>query len=229
MQAKGQSAEIMVAEARKAFWTMVGFLALIWAVQVVNWISGYALSYQYGVRGWTPSTLPGIATSPFLHWSWEHIEANSGPLFVFGFLSAYRGVVRFLGVTGLIILVSGLGEWLTAGSTSVAVGASGVVFGYFGYVLVRGAFDRHLIDIVVGVVMALCFAYQITGGLLPQEGVAWQGHVFGFLGGLLGGWLFRNRAAASAPAPASRAGAAKPSSPEDSRAALLKELDDLDL
>ncbi|MFF4416585.1 rhomboid family intramembrane serine protease [Streptosporangium sp. NPDC001559] len=233
MEAKGQSAEIMVAEARKAFWTMVGFLALIWALQIVNWISGYSLSYHYGIRGWTPSTLPGIATSPFLHWSWEHIEANSGPLFVFGFLSAYRGVVRFLGVTGLIILVSGLGAWLTASSMSVGAGASGVVFGYFGYVLVRGAFDRHLIDIVVGIVMALCFAYQFTG-LLPQEGVGWQAHAFGFLAGLLGGWLFRNRthaaASTSASASASKAGpAARPSSPEDSRAALLKELDDLGL
>ncbi|MGI5292576.1 rhomboid family intramembrane serine protease [Nonomuraea polychroma] len=219
MEAKGRTAEIMIAEARKAFWVMVGFLAVIWVVQIVNWASGYALSYEYGLQAWNPASLPDIVSSPFLHWSWEHIEGNSGPLFIFGFLSAYRGVAKFLGVTGLIIVVSGLGAWFTSHPMSVGAGASGVVFGYFGYVLVRGAFDRHLIDIVVGVVMALCFAYQFAG-LLPQEGIGWQAHVFGFLGGLLGGWLFRDR---GRPRPATASPDPNP------RAALMKEWDDLGL
>ncbi len=219
MEAKGRAAEIMIAEARKAFWVMVGFLAVIWMMQIANWASAYALSYQHGLQAWNPASLPDIVSAPFLHWSWEHIEANSGPLFVFGFLSAYRGVAKFFGVTGLIILVSGLGAWFTSDPQSTGAGASGIVFGYFGYILVRGAFDRHLIDIVVGVVMALSFAYQFTG-LLPQEGIGWQAHLFGFLAGLLGGWLFRDR---NRPQPA-------PASPQqDSRAALLKELDDLGL
>ncbi|MBA2893225.1 rhomboid family intramembrane serine protease [Nonomuraea soli] len=210
------TAEIMVAEARKAFWVMVGFLAFIWAVQIVNWMTGYTLSDEFGVQAWNPASLPDIATAPFLHWGWGHIHGNSGPLFIFGFLAAYRGVGRFLWVTGMIILVSGLGAWFTSDPMSIGAGASGVVFGYFGYILVRGVFDRHLIDIVVGVVMALCFAYTFTG-LLPQEGIGWQAHVFGFVAGVAGGWLFRDRPRASAAPPA------------DSRAALRKELDDLGL
>jgi membrane associated rhomboid family serine protease len=209
----------MIAEARKAFWVMAGFLAVIWVVQIANWLSGYALSYQYGVQAWNPASLPGIVSSPFLHWSWGHIEANSGPLFIFGFLSAYRGVAKFVGVTGLIIVVSGLGAWFTASPQSVGAGASGVVFGYFGYVLVRGVFDRHLIDVVVGVIMALSFAYQFAG-LLPQEGIGWQAHLFGFLAGLLGGWVFRDRA---------RPRPAPPAPEQNPRSALLKELDDLGL
>ncbi|MEU9830235.1 rhomboid family intramembrane serine protease [Streptosporangium sp. NPDC048047] len=219
MGTEGRTAEIMVAEARKAFWVMVGFLALIWALQVANWLSGYELSYEHGIQAWHPESLPDILSAPFLHFSWEHIEGNSGPLFVFGFLAAYRGVRRFLGVTGFIVLVSGLGAWFTSSPQSVGAGASGVVFGYFGYVLVRGAFDRHLIDIVVGVVMALCFAYQFAG-LLPEEGVGWQAHVFGFLAGLVGGWLFRDRRRPR-PVPAAPQG--------EPRSALLKELDDLGL
>ncbi|WP_406318932.1 rhomboid family intramembrane serine protease [Streptosporangium sp. NBC_01639] len=219
MEDKGRAAEIMIAEARKAFWTMAGFLAVIWMMQIANWASGYALSYQHGVQAWNPASLPDIVSAPFLHWSWEHIEANSGPLFIFGFLSAYRGVAKFFGVTGLIILVSGLGAWFTSDPQSTGAGASGIVFGYFGYILVRGAFDRHLIDIVVGVIMALSFAYQFTG-LLPQQGIGWQAHLFGFLAGLLGGWLFRDR---NRPRPT-------PTSPQqDSKAALLKELDELGL
>ncbi|MEV0627939.1 rhomboid family intramembrane serine protease [Nonomuraea wenchangensis] len=226
MESRGQTAEIMIAEARKALWVMVGFLAVIWVLQVPNWLSGYALSREYGVQAWHPETLPGIISSAFLHWSWEHIEANSGPLFVFGFLAAYRGVAKFFSVTALIVLVSGLGEWFTADPDAVGAGASGVVFGYFGYVLVRGVFDRHLIDIVIGVVMALSFAYQFAG-LLPQEGIGWQAHLFGFLAGTLGGWIFRDRRPAASKPAASRS-AASPAS-GGSRSSLHKELDDLGL
>lgn len=234
---QGRTAEIMVAEAKKAFWVMVGFLGVVWALQIVNWLAGYGLSYRFGVRSWDVDGLPGIITAPFLHWSWSHIQGNSGPLFIFGFLAAYRGVTRFFGVTGLIAIASGLGAWFTAAPGTVGAGASGVVFGYFGYILVKGAFDRHLIDIVIGIVMALCFAYQFTG-LLPQEGIGWQAHLFGFLGGILGGWLFRERrpaVAKSAPKPAPPGavppGAVPPGTapPPGSRAALHKELDDLGL
>ncbi|MEV5409969.1 rhomboid family intramembrane serine protease [Thermopolyspora sp. NPDC052614] len=218
----GRTAEFMIAEARKAFWVMVGFLGLIWVLQIVNWLSAYSLSQRFGVRSWDPESLPDIVTAPFLHWSWAHIESNSGPLFIFGFLAAYRGVTKFLWVTALIGIASGLGAWFTAAPNTVGAGASGIVFGYFGYVLVRGAFDRHLIDIVIGIVMALCFAYQFTG-LLPQEGIGWQAHLFGFIGGILGGWLFRERRPA---VPTSTPPAVRPA---DSRAALLKEIDDLGL
>jgi membrane associated rhomboid family serine protease len=226
----GRTAEIAIAEARKALWVMVGFLGIIWALQIVNWLDGYGLSYRFGVRSWDVNGLPGIVSAPFLHWSWTHIEGNSGPLFIFGFLAAYRGVTKFIGVTALITVASGLGAWFTASPGTVGAGASGIVFGYFGYVLVRGAFDRHLIDIVIGLVMALCFAYQFAG-LLPQEGIGWQAHLFGFLGGILGGWLLRERRAAvpgMAGPPKGITTAEAPSQPPaDSRSALLKELDDL--
>ncbi|GAT70844.1 rhomboid family protein [Planomonospora sphaerica] len=217
MEAKGRTAEIMIDEARKAFWVMVGFLALIWALHIPNALSGYRLAYEHGREARELSSLPDIASAPFLHWDWGHLQGNSGPLFVFGFLAAYRGVVKFLGVTGFIIVVSGFGSWLTSDVGSVSAGSSSVIFGYFGYVLVRGLFDRNTIDIVVGVVMAFCFADYFVG-LLPQEGIGWQSHLFGFLGGLVGGWLFRERRRAKAPA-----------LPQDSRSALLKELDDLGL
>ncbi|MEQ0562263.1 rhomboid family intramembrane serine protease [Amycolatopsis sp. NEAU-NG30] len=186
-------AEAMIAEAKKALWVMVGLLALLWAIQVVNAVGGYGLSHEFGIETRDPASLPEIFTAPLLHYGWDHIEANSGPLFVFGFLAAYRGVKKWLGVSLLIIVASGLGIWFTSPSLAVTVGASGLVFGYFGYVIVRGLFDRHPIDIVIGLVMALCFAYQFTSLLPTEEGVSWQGHLFGFAGGIVGGWLFRDR------------------------------------
>jgi membrane associated rhomboid family serine protease len=186
------NAEVAIAEARKALWVMVGFLVVIWLLQVVNWMDDYGLSVDYGVRPRDVGSLPTIFSSPFLHFSWSHIEGNSGPLFIFGFLAAYRGVKKFLWVTLVITVVSGLGAWFTADSHTVGAGASGVVFGYFGYVIVKGIFDRHGIDIVLGLVMALCFAYQFSV-LLPTEGIGWQAHLFGFVGGLASGWFFRDR------------------------------------
>ncbi len=185
-------AESVLAEARKALFVMVGFLAILWTIQLVNAADHYYLTYNYGIRPRDVRSLPYILTAPFLHVSWTHIESNSGPLFIFGFLAAYRGVVRFLGLTGLVIIVSGLAEWFTGTPGTVGVGASGVVFGYLGYILVRGFFDRHGIDILIGAVMALCFAYQFTV-LLPHAGIGWQAHIGGLAAGVVGGWVFRNR------------------------------------
>jgi membrane associated rhomboid family serine protease len=186
----------MLAEARKALFVMVGFLAILWIIQLANAADHYYLTYNYGIRPRDVRSLPYILTAPFLHVSWTHIESNSGPLFIFGFLAAYRGVVRFLGLTGLVIIVSGLAEWFTGTPGTVGVGASGVVFGYLGYILVRGFFDRHGIDILIGAVMALCFAYQFTV-LLPHAGIGWQAHIGGLAAGIVGGWVFRNRPEAS--------------------------------
>nr|WP_043729244.1 rhomboid family intramembrane serine protease [Kutzneria sp. 744] len=189
------SAEAVLAEARRAFWVMVTALGLIWGIQVVNALLGYSLSYQFGVQAWNPLSLPEVFTAPFLHYGWDHIEGNSGPLFIFGFLAAFRGVRKFVSVTVLIIVVSGLGAWLTSQPGSVTAGASGVVFGYFGYIMVRGVFDRHGIDIVIGLVMALSFAYQFSVIVPGTPGVSWQGHLFGFIAGIAGGWVFRERRA----------------------------------
>jgi membrane associated rhomboid family serine protease len=186
-------AESVLAEARKALFVMVGFLAFLWIIQVINVADGYRLVTEFGIRARSVPGLPDIFTAPFIHLSWTHIEANSGPLFIFGFLAAYRGVLRFLGLTLLVIVTSGFAGWLLPPAGTVGVGASGVVFGYLGYILVRGLFDRHLIDLIVGAVMALCFAYQFTV-LVPHAGIGWQDHVGGFVGGVLGGWLFRDRA-----------------------------------
>jgi membrane associated rhomboid family serine protease len=186
--------ETVLANARKAFFVMVGILALLWIIQIVNFAGGYYLTDHYGIQPRDIGSLPYILTAPFLHFSWTHIEGNSGPLFIFGFLAAYRGIGKFIGVSAIVVLTSGLAAWFFEPS-GVGAGASGVVFGYFGYIMVRGLFDRHLIDVIIGAVMALCFAYQFTV-LLPHQGIGWQAHIGGLVGGILAGWLLRDRRAA---------------------------------
>ena len=248
----GQAADVL-AVARKAFFVMVGVLVVIWAIQIVNWADGYRLSVEYGIKPRDVGSLPYLLTAPFLHFSWTHIEGNSGPLFIFGFLAAYRGIGKLAAVTLIVVLTSGLAAWFFEAPGSVGAGASGVVFGYFGYIMVRGLFDRHGIDVLIGAVMALCFAYQFSV-LVPQQGIGWQAHVGGLIGGIIAGWLLRERgrpkpAAAKArratapPArvtagtatttaiePAKGKAAKKLAVPDDNpRADLYKQLDDLGL
>ncbi|WP_042439475.1 rhomboid family intramembrane serine protease [Streptacidiphilus albus] len=200
-----QSAEEMIAEARKAFFVMFGFMVLIWAVQIVNWAGHYRLDTDYGLIPERVDRLPDVFSAPFLHFSWQHIEGNSGPLFVFGFLAAYRGVVRFLWLTLLVAVTSGLAVWFFQDPNTLGVGASGLIFGYFGYVVLRGIFDRHLIDTLIGLVMAASFAYLVTIALPGTPGVSWLAHLGGLVGGIAGAWLLRDRrtpAGIPGPAPA---------------------------
>lgn len=198
--------QTVLANARRALFVMVGILVVLWAIQIANFATGYQLTGSYGIRPRDVGSLPYILTAPFLHVSWSHIEANSGPLFIFGFLAAYRGLAKFAALSVIVILTSGFAAWFFQ-SPAIGAGASGVVFGYFGYIMVRGLFDRHVIDILIGAVMALCFAYQFAV-LLPHQGVGWQAHIGGLAGGLACGWLLRDRRAKAArPARAGAAGA----------------------
>src|SRR5262245_41942303 len=204
-------ADTVLADARRALFVMTGFIVVIWALQIANAADSYNLTQSYGIVPRHVGSLPNILTAPFLHFSWTHIEGNSGPLFIFGFLAAYRGLKKWVAVTVIVILTSGFAAWFFESSGSVGAGASGVVFGYFGYIIVRGLFDRHAIDVLVGAVMALSFAYQFSV-LLPKQGIGWQAHVGGLVGGILCGWLLRDRRAVRGAAKPARAAAASTAS-----------------
>ena len=237
-----RAAEIDMDEARKAFFLMVGFIGLIWVLQIVNAADSYHLDLDYGILPRNVTHLPDIFTAPFLHFSWDHIEGNSGPLFVFGFLAAYRGVVKFLGVTLVVAITSGLAVWLFQSNSELTVGASGLIFGYFGYVLTRGIIERNLIDALAAIVIGLSYAYILTVAIPGAHGVSWIGHLGGLVGGVACGWIFRTRrgtrrGGSSGPSRAKpQVGAAsRPASQElqvtkgHPRADLHKELDDMGL
>ncbi|MFJ2578516.1 rhomboid family intramembrane serine protease [Kitasatospora aureofaciens] len=222
----------LLADSRRALFTMLGFLTVIWAVQVVNWLDDYRLSYDYGLRSGRIDELPEMFTMPFLHFGWDHIEANSWPLFAFGFVAAYRGMRKFLLASLLITVAGGLTVWLLERPEAVTAGASGMVYGYFGYVVLRGILDRNLLDAAIGIVIAALYSYLLLGVLPVAEGVSWLGHLGGLIGGLAAAWLLRNRAPEPASAtPAKTAANTTVNSTEGTspNAALLKQLDDLGL
>ncbi|HEY6492130.1 MAG TPA: rhomboid family intramembrane serine protease [Trebonia sp.] len=191
---------------RDALIVMGAFLALIWILQVVNWADGYRLDTEFGILPEHVSRLPDIFAAPFLHFSWQHIEGNSVPLFVLGVLAAYRSIGRFLLASLVIAVTSGLAVWLFQSSNELTVGASGLIFGYFGYVLVRGFFDRNLIDIGVGLIAVVLYWTILEVAIPGTPGVSWIGHVGGLVGGVLAAWVLRTPGTFRFPMPTVRPG-----------------------
>ena len=128
------------------------------------------------------------------------------PLIITGTFVLATGLGRFLGITGLIALISGLGVWFTGDPGTVVVGASGVIFGYLGYLLVRGIVERSLWGVAVGVVVGLLYGAQLVLLVPTDERISWQGHLFGFVGGVLAAILFRRPRPKPIAVPAAAAG-----------------------
>jgi membrane associated rhomboid family serine protease len=188
-----------VRKVRDAVVLMGAFLALIWILQVFNWADGYRLDATFGILPHNVGQLGDIFTAPFLHFSWQHIEGNSVPLFVLGVLAAYRGIAKFLLVTLIVAVVSGLAVWLFQSGNELTVGASGLIFGYFGYVLVRGLVDRNLLDIGVGIVAGVLYWTILQVAIPGTPGISWIGHLGGLFGGVIAAWVLRTRGVAVTP------------------------------
>jgi membrane associated rhomboid family serine protease len=220
-------AGLSAGQAVRALVFVGSFLGLLWLLQVVNWADSYHLD-RFGILPHHVSHLADIFTAPLLHFSWPHLEGNSIPFLVLGFLAAYRGLRKFVGLTLIVAITSGLAVWLFQSSTELTVGASGLIFGYFGYVLVRGIFDRNLVDVVVGILAGVLYFSILAVAIPGTPGVSWIGHAGGLFGGVLAGWLLRTRRPA-APRRVAPAAPTVPVTRDNSRAALHKELDDMGL
>jgi membrane associated rhomboid family serine protease len=159
-------------------------LAAMWLLEVVDIALDHRLD-QYGIEPREPDGLVGVVAAPFLHADFGHLIANTIPFVVLGIIIGLQGVARVLVVTGIVMLVSGFGTWLIGPDNSLHIGASGIVFGYATYLLARGLFNRDLIEIAIGLGVAAIWGTALLGGLVPQDGVSWQGHFFGAVGGVL--------------------------------------------
>jgi membrane associated rhomboid family serine protease len=158
-------------------------------VQVVNSFPALQLARHAGIEPREVDGLLGIVTAPFAHGSWSHLLANAVPLLIFGLLLMVNGVRQFIAVTVLVWLVSGVGVWLTGGANTVVVGASGVVFVWLAYLVVRGVFTRSLGQIAIGLVLLALWGGIFWGVLPGANGISWQAHLFGALGGVLAAFL----------------------------------------
>ncbi len=158
-------------------------VALMWLLEALDWVLPTNLD-RFGIRPRHLDGADGIVFAPFLHAGWSHLISNTIPFVVLGGILAVQNVRRYLAVFAGTALGSGVGTWLVAPSNSVHLGASGVIFGFLGYTLVRGLFDRQLKSILIGVGVGLFYGGLVWGVLPRQSGVSWQAHLFGFLSGI---------------------------------------------
>ncbi len=172
---------------------LVGAMAaLMWLAEIVDAIIGHRLD-QYGIEPRDTDGLVGIVTSPFLHAGFGHLISNTVPFAAMGAVIALGGLARVALVTLVVALVSGLGTWLVASSNSVHLGASGIVFGYASYLVARGILSRRLAELAVGAIVAAVWGIGLLQGLLPQERISWQAHLFGAIGGVLAASVLTRR------------------------------------
>lgn len=170
----------------------LGFVALLWVVEIVDATSRGSLD-RHGIRPRSEDGLWGVLVAPLLHGGWTHLESNSGPLLVLGFLVAVVSTARWLLVMAWSWLVSGVGVWLVAPPHSITFGASGLVFGLLTYLLVAGFLERRPTRILISVAVFVLYGGVLLGVLPGRPGVSWQGHLFGAVGGVLAAYVHADR------------------------------------
>ena len=174
-----------IARELKTHVTILGsIIAVMWLVEIVDTSLRGALDI-YGIIPHNEIGLRGILFAPFLHGNFVHLAANTVPFLTLGWLIMLRETSDFFIVSGITMLVSGAGVWLTGAPGSIHIGASGVIFGYLGFLLFRGYFERSAVSLFVSLFVGFAYGGMIWGILPTLPGVSWQGHLFGFIGGAI--------------------------------------------
>ncbi|MDQ5834662.1 MAG: rhomboid family intramembrane serine protease [Actinomycetota bacterium] len=169
---------------RTALTILAAMVALMWVLEIVDLALDQRLD-SYGIEPRDVDGLDGVVTAPFLHVGFGHLIGNTLPFVVMGVVIAFEGPLRLVGVTVIAALVSGLGTWLIAPADTIHLGASGVVFGYATYLIARGAFNRRFMELAIGAAVVVLWGGALLAGLEPQQGISWQGHLFGAIGGVV--------------------------------------------
>ena len=167
---------------------LVALVGLMWLSEVVDTALHGRLD-QYGIIARDPQGLVGIITAPFLHLGFGHLISNTLPLVTLGLIIAVSGARRLFAVTAMVVVIGGFGTWLISPPNTITIGASGLVFGYAAYLITRGLFNRRLGQVLIGIVVVVVWGSALLGGLLPQDGISWQGHLFGGIAGILAAWV----------------------------------------
>ena len=168
---------------------LFGLLAIMWVVELADWLLPMTELDRLGIRPRTERGLPGILLSPFLHVGFGHLISNSLPFLLLGGLVMTGGRRQFLLVSLWVTLVGGCGVWLLGGGGTVHLGASLLIFGYLGFLISRGIVERSVGGVVLSVGLLFGYGGMLLGVLPGQPGISWLGHLCGLLAGVAGAWL----------------------------------------
>ena len=165
----------------------LGFIAILWNFNALNWFSGRLLN-RLGIYPLCLIGLPGIVFSPFLHVNFNHLFFNTIPLFVLANFVLIDGREKFIVVTAIIVVLSGLITWLV-GRKAIHIGASSLIMGYFSYVLIQTFTQHSFMAIALAGLTVYYFAGLFTSLLPGEADVSWEGHLSGFVAGIAASFL----------------------------------------
>ena len=160
-------------------------IAIFWAIEILDIVIFNGSLDRYGIQPHSIVGLRGIVFAPFLHGNLGHLIANTIPFLTLGWLTMIQETSDFYIASIMSALVGGLGVWLFASPNSIHIGASILIYGYLGFLLLRGYFQKNFPSIVLSVFVAIAYGSFIWGVFPSQMGVSWQGHLFGFIGGAI--------------------------------------------
>jgi len=176
-----------------SFKTVLFIVLMLWVILV---ISLFFPLQEYGIRPRITAGLIGIPFAPFIHASIDHLIANSIMLLILG--SIFLTMERKLSLVIVlhIIILGGLGTWLIGRAEYTHVGASGVVYGILGYLVVMGIFVRNFKTILVSILILIIFMVygDAIKGIFPTSGfVSWESHLCGFIAGISTAQMYSKR------------------------------------
>ncbi len=180
----------VVGEIKAQISILLSLVAIMWGLEIID---TFVFRHQLDIFGIIPRQslgLRGIVFAPFLHGSFAHLIANTFPFVVLAWLIMARSIGDFAIVSIICMLGGGLGTWLF-GSSGVHIGASGVIFGYLGFLLARYYFDRRLSSGLIALFVGTTYGSVLWGVLPSVPGISWEGHLFGFLSGILAAKLVK--------------------------------------
>lgn len=175
---------------------MAAFTLVVWVVQLLNAGDNYRLD-RFGLRPRELGGLWGVLTMPFLHENYGHLLSNTLPLFAIGWVVLLSGPAIWATVTAIVVIGGGALTWLVAPG-GLIVGATGLVFGWLGYLIARAFFSRKL-KWIVAAIAVLTFFGSLLFGLFPtpDSDLSWPAHLCGFAAGAAAGWLLHPRGGAT--------------------------------
>ncbi len=162
--------------------SLLYIIIFLWVVHAFSYILPLN---QYGIMPREISGLPGILLAPFLHADFTHLIANSVSLIILGAVLVSTGEGRSVSILFIIMLLGGLGTWIIGRKGTIHIGASGVIYGIFGYLIARGFFRRDLISIIISVVVFFMYGGMIFGVLPMVPSMSWESHLCGFVAGVI--------------------------------------------
>ncbi len=171
------------------FKILLTIVAVFWLVEIVDFLIFKGGLDKFGIQPRSISGLGGLLFAPFLHGGFPHLIANTIPFITLGWLTMIQETSDFYIVSIIAAIFGGLGVWSLGGSNSIHIGASILIYGYLGFLLLRGYFQKNLPSIVLSVIVFFLYGGLIFGIFPSRMGVSWEGHLFGFIGGAIAAWV----------------------------------------